>query len=155
FHSQPPLYYIALHSLIKINSSEWFLRGFSWVAILALFYFVLFYLEELNLVARVFFCIFFVFHGFTHLLAQELRPYALSALTSFIPPILFLRRLPAPTPPQARAYAIAALLMLYTLAFDVWVFICHGLYFIGLLLAELGWRGARPALRRYLPVAVS
>jgi hypothetical protein len=155
FHSQPPLYYVVLHFLIKINSSEWFLRGFSWLTVLAMLLYILYRLEELNLISRLFFALFFLFSGFTHYLAQELRPYSLSALTTFVATILLLRLIQDPSRKRAIAYAVSAVIMLYTHAFDVWFFLCHGLYFLVLFTVEASRKGLRPALKRNLPIAAA
>ncbi len=131
FHSQPPLYYLLLHFLGRIDGDEWFIRGFSWLLILGLIAFVLFCLDELARHTRAALAFVLVYGSFSHFLAQELRPYALSALTTFVATIFFLRALADPTPRRVWRYAVAATLMLYSLAFDVWPFVAHGLFLLG------------------------
>ena len=156
FHSQPPLYYVVLHLLIRVNSDEWFLRGFSWLVMLGLIAFVLFWLDELQPMARVFFAFMLVYGSYTKYLAQELRPYSLAALTTFVATILFLRALADPTPRRAWRYAVAAVLMLYSLAFDVWVFTVHGVYVLGVVATRCARRPPREVARelRYLLAAM-
>ncbi|MGH7897869.1 MAG: hypothetical protein ACREQQ_07945 [Candidatus Binatia bacterium] len=143
-HAQPPLYYVALHALLSVHSAEWFLRGFSWLAILGLFGWILFRLTEIGPLARVFLCVVLLFHDVTRYLAQTLRPYALAAVTTFAATILFTRLLRRPGRGAAVAYAAAALLSLHTLAFDVWAFFCQGLALAAVVAWEsrAGWRVA-------------
>ena len=154
YHAQPPLYYLILHALLRVNGAEWFLRGFSWLAILGLLGFVLRFLTELNPLARVFLCAVLVTHEITRYLAQELRPYALSTLSSFVATILFVRLLGRPGRRAALAYGAAALVSLYTFAFDVWVFAAHVLWLAvtAAWQSRGGWRGA---LRRHSAAALS
>ena len=156
FHSQPPLYYLLLHALIRINSSEWFLRGFSWSLILVLIVLVLWWVRELTLLARLFFVFTILLTvQFTNYLSQEMRPYALCALTTFVATILFLRAVAEPTRARAIRYAVAATVMLYVLAFDVWVFTCHGLFFAAVLALRARRQGFRAAVKDYGPLAIA
>src|SRR5262249_722030 len=91
FHSQPPLYYILFHYLSLVSSQTTVLRGMSWLFCLLFVYFVLFELNEIKLVSRVLFCLLFIFNSHTTFLSHELRPYALSALGTFVSTVLFYR----------------------------------------------------------------
>jgi uncharacterized membrane protein len=154
-HFQPPLYYLLAHGLLRLNGPEWVHRGLSWVFCLLLIYFILFGLTEIGLFARVVMVLLFCLGGFTHYLAQEFRPYALAALTSFVATILLLRLLRSPRSRRAALiYSGATVAMLYTLALDVWVFAAHGLFLIFWLLLEARAQGLRVAFRQYLPVIV-
>jgi uncharacterized membrane protein len=151
FHSQPPLYYLLLHFVMKVSSAEWFMRGLSWLFCWLLLVFILYGLRELGRFARLFFALLFVFNDYTHYLAQELRPYALAVVTSFLATILLLRLLGRPARRGAILYGLAAVGMLYTLAFDVWVFISHGLAVAAVLLHAARRDGITAALRRHVP----
>jgi len=155
FHSQPPLYYFVLHGLLQISSSEWFIRGFSWLLMLGLIALMLLWLDELRLGARAFLAFVFVFGGFAHYLSQELRPYALATITTFVATVLFLRALNEPTRPRARAYGIVAVVMLYSLAFDVWVFTAHGVFLLGVVGVRSWRRGLRPTLNQLAPLLIA
>ncbi len=149
-HSQPPLYYIILHFTSQLGSSEAALRGVSWTLCLLLIYFVLIELNELSILARVLFCSLFVFNDFTLYLAQELRPYALAACLSLISSVLYLRLIDGPrTRRLVAAYIVVTIAMLYSLAFDVWVFAAHGFYSVGLLAMRWKRDGLREMLRSH------
>ena len=77
----------------RLSSSEVALRGLSWLFCLLLLYFVLFAMNELHLVARFVFASGVIVSDFTHYLAQEMRPYALAALTTLVSSVLLVRLL--------------------------------------------------------------
>lgn len=155
FHSQPPLYYVLLHILLHFNRSEWFIRGLSWLLMLTLLLLVLWWLRELTPLARAFFAFTLLTIDFTRYLSQELRPYALAALTTFVASVLFFRALRHPSRAAAFRWAVAAILMLYSLAFDVWVFACHGLFLVGAALARSRQGRWRAALSELQPLIVA
>jgi hypothetical protein len=126
FHSQPPLYYLVLHVLMKVSDARLFLRGWSWLCVLGLLQYVLLCVDELSLLSRAFFCLLFLSSALPGYLSTALRPYGMAALTTFVSTILFLRMLREPTKKAAIRYGVAALVMLYTMAFDVWVIVIHG-----------------------------
>lgn len=149
-HSQPPLYYILLHFTSQLGSSEAALRSVSWSLCLGLIYFVLFGLNELSILARVLFCSLFIFNDFTLYLAQELRPYSLAACLSLISSVLFARLVDGPrTRGLLATYVVVTTAMLYSLAFDVWVFAAHGLYSVGLIAARAKRDGVKETLRSH------
>jgi hypothetical protein len=143
FHSQPPLYYLVLHFVMKLSDARWFMRGFSWACCLGLLSYVLLFVDELSLAARVGFCALFVSSELPGYLSSALRPYGLAALTSFVSTVLFLRMLRSPSPRRAIHYAAAALIMAYTTAFDVWVLAVHGASLLAVLVAAVVRKGAR------------
>jgi hypothetical protein len=150
-HSQPPLYYLIVHFVSRLSGSEVVLRGLSWLFCLLLLYFVLFAMNELHLAARFVFAVGVVFSGYTHYLAQELRPYALAALTTLVSSVLLVRLLDEPR--SGRRFALylgSALLMLASLAFDVWVIVAHGIYCALVIGARARERGRlAPAVREH------
>lgn len=148
FHSQPPLYYLVLHFLLPIGSSPWFLRGISWFFCWLLILFVLFYWHELNLFARVGFCLLFVFSALTPYLASAVRPYGLAAFLTLVSSVTFLRLARDPTRRRAIIYAVWVTAMLYTMAFEVAVFLVHGLVVLGMVVADFVRRGRAEAWRR-------
>lgn len=156
FHSQPPLYYALLHFLSRVDSSESVIRGASWLACLLLVGFVLFELNELRIVSRVAFCLLFVTNKVTLYLSQELRPYGLAVLTSFVASVLFLRLVRRPRSRRLLvASTLASLTMACTLAFNVWVLAAHGLFAAGLVLASLKREGLRRTVRELWPIVAS
>jgi hypothetical protein len=155
-HSQPPLYYLLIHFVAPFGASEFILRGISWALCMGLLYFILFSLRELRLLSRVLLALLFIFNEFTVYLAQELRPYSLSALTSFVATAYLARLADAPTRWRTfAAYVAAATLMLYSLAFDVGVLLAHGLWALGFLLLRIRERGLRDAARTYYRVPLA
>ena len=148
FHSQPPLYYLVLHFVMKLSDARGFIRGLSWLNCLLLLQFVLFFVDELTLGARLVFCLLFVYAGITGYLASALRPYGMAAFTTFVATVLFLRLLREPTRRRAVAYAIAALAMLYTMAFDVWVAVAHGACALAYAAQHLARNGPRATIAR-------
>ncbi len=149
FHSQPPLYYFILHGLIGISSQQWFLRGFSWLCFLITLQFVLFYLDELNLFARLFLCLLLIYADISHYLATAVRPYGLATLCTLVSTVLLTRLLREPTRRRAIAYALWALAMLYSMAFAVAVLLVHGMVAAATVTAALPRFGLRDALRRH------
>jgi uncharacterized membrane protein len=154
FHSQPPLYYLLLHFIIKINSSRWFIRGFSWFSCFLFIQFCLFYFDELTLMARVFLCSLFVLSDVCWYLSSALRPYGLAAFFTLVSSVMLTRMVREPTRRRAVVYCVWTLLMLYTMAFDVGVFLGHGAFVVLVWLAELR-HGARAAFARYRVTVVA
>ena len=155
FHSQPPLYYLLLHFWMKIYDARWFMRGLGWLSCLCLLELVLFWLHELSLSARVVFCITFITASLTHYLSTALRPYGMAALTTFVSTVLLLRLLRDPTRRRAIHYTLIALVMLYTMAFDVWVVVAHGLTVGSFLVFHSAREGIRVIVKRYRAVFVA
>ncbi|HEY0715050.1 MAG TPA: hypothetical protein VGF45_20380, partial [Polyangia bacterium] len=130
FHSQPPLYYFVLHGLLQVGDSIWFLRMSSWFFCLLLLQFVLFFLHELNLTSRVVLCLALIYSDMFRFLAQTVRPYALAALLTLVASVFLLRLCRTPSRQTAVAYVVAALAMLWTMAFEVAVLLSHGLFVV-------------------------
>jgi uncharacterized membrane protein len=145
FHSQPPLYYLLLHYWMKLSDSTSFMRGYSWLCVMALLWFILFCVDELSLLARVGCCMLFVLASQPGYFSTALRPYGQAALWTFVSTVWFLRLVEAPTRRGAIRYGLAALVMLYTMAFDVWVFVAHGIMWTAQALVCLVRRGPRAA----------
>jgi hypothetical protein len=148
FHSQPPLYYLIIHFLLNFSSSEWFLRGFSWLCGTGLLFFVLFFVDELGLFARVAFCILYIFGPIAHFLCQELRPYSMSATFNLISLIFFLRLLREPSRATMKWYIALTTISLYTLSFDLWSFTLQGFVALGVISWEMKKSGVRAALQK-------
>ena len=155
FHSQPPLYYLLLHFLLKIDSNRWFIRGaLSWFPCFLFLQFCLFYFDELNLVGRVFVCALFLYSNLSHYLSTALRPYGLAVFFTLVSSVMLLRMVREPTRRRAIIYCAWALPMLYTMAFDIGVLLAHGLFLILVWTAELR-HGLRATLVRYWPTAAA
>jgi hypothetical protein len=158
FNSQPQLFYFFLHYLINISTSPWFLRGISWFFCWVLIMFVLFYWHELSLFSRLAFCLLFIFGDITHYLATAVRPYGMGSWLTLVSTVMLLRLLREPSLRRAIIYAIWTTAMLYTMAFEVAVFLVHGLFVVGTLVATLVRHGRAQALSRgkvWLPTLVA
>jgi hypothetical protein len=149
FHSQPPLYYLVLHFLLGINDSPWFLRGFSWLCCLLCVQLILFYLDELTLLARVFLSVLFIYAGLTTYLATNVRPYGMATLATLAASVLLVRLARAPTRRRAIAYAVWATVMLYTMAFNIATFMAHSLAAAAVVTVDLARFGRLAAWRRH------
>lgn len=149
FHSQPPLYYLVLHFLIKVSSERWVIRGLSWLCCFLLMQFVLFFADELTLLARVFFCLLFLFSAESHYLSTALRPYGMAALFTVVSSVMFVRMLRDPTRHRAVVYVIWTVLLLYTMAFDVGVALAQGLFITAIWIADAWKLGVRGMLSRH------
>jgi hypothetical protein len=150
FHSQPSLYYLLLHFVLKINSARWFIRGLSWFSCFLFIQFCLFYFDELNLIARVFLCALFVYSSLTHYLSTALRPYGLATFLTLVSTVMLVRMVREPTRRRAIIYCAWTVPMLYAMAFDIGVLLAHGVLLLLVWLAELR-HGPRATLRRYWP----
>ena len=148
FHSQPPLYYVVLHFLMQLNDQPWFLRGFSWFCVLLAIQFILFYFDELTLLARVFLCLILIQGDLTSYLATAVRPYGLATLCTIVSCALLLRTLREPTPQRLWGYGVWTVLMLYSMAFSVATFLVQGLFVVGTCLVQGAQRGWRPTWER-------
>ena len=137
FHSQPPLYYYLLHFLLNISSSPWFLRGISWLFCWLLILFVLFCWDELSLLARLAFCLIFIFSGITPYLSSCVRPYGMAAFLTIVSTVMLLRLANEPSKRSGVVYAAWTIAMLYTMAFEVAVLLVHGLVMTGLMAGTL------------------
>lgn len=156
FHSQPPLYYVLLHCLTWLGSGEVLIRGLSWLLSLGLVAFVMIELNELGLAARLGFSLLFIVNPHTQFLSHELRPYALSALSTFVASVLFLRLLRRPHDRRlALLYLGAAWIMLYALAFDVWTMAAHGLFGGAAILLTFPRKGLRDTVRTMWPIVLT
>lgn len=153
-HCQPPLYYGIAHFLAQLSDSEMFLRGFSWLLFALFIASGPFLLRSLNPLAVLVFGVVVATSDVTFFAAREFRPYALAALTSFAATMLFLDLLRKPGWKYALWYGLSALLMLYSLAFCVWPFTCHGLYCLALALIAVRNGGWKKGLSSYaVPLA--
>jgi hypothetical protein len=149
FHSQPPLYYLLLHFVLKINSERWFIRGaLSWFPCFLALQFILFYFAELNLLSRVFLCLLFIFTTLCQYLSSALRPYGLAVFLTLVSSVMLVRMLRDPTRRRAVVYVAWTVPMLYTMAFDLGVLLAHGLFLVIVWLVELR-HGLRATLRRH------
>ena len=148
FHSQPPLYYLLLHFVIKVDSQRWFIRGISWFSCLLFLQFILFYFHELNLIARVFLCALFLESALSHYLSTALRPYGMAVFLTLVSSVMLLRMVREPTRRPATVYVAWTLAMLYTMAFDVGVLLGHGAFLVLVWAADLRL-GLRTMLRRH------
>jgi len=156
FHSQPPLYYLLLHFVTWLGSGELLIRGFCWLLCLGYVAFVMLELNELGVAARLGLCLLFIVNPHTRFLSHELRPYALSALSTFVASVLFLRLLRRPRDARlALGYLLAAWVMVYALAFDVWTMAAHGLFGGAAILVMLPRRGLRETLRTMWPIVLT
>ena len=149
FHSQPPLYYFVLHFWMQLGSSPWSLRFLSWLCCLLILQFILFYLHELHLGARVFLCLLFIFSDLTHFLATTARPYAMAAFLTLVASVALVRLAEAPSRRRAIGYALSALAMGYTMAFEVAALLAHGLFAGAVVIVDAGKQGVRAALLRH------
>lgn len=145
-HAQPPLYYLLLHALGSLGSSELLLRGFSWLCVLALLAYVLAGDVPMTGPARLVFGALLVVGDRTQYLAWELRPYALSALAALPASVCFLEAVREPSRRNVLRYFVATLVLLSALAFGVWVFATH------LLFAAVAFVSKRLRERRVLVV---
>ena len=118
--------------------------------------FILFYLDELNLLARVYLCLLLTFSGLTHYLATAVRPYGMAALCTLVSSVLLVRSLREPTRRRAVAYAVWTWVMLNTMAFEIAAFMVQALVAGVSLAVDMGRIGWRETIRRhrYLVIAM-
>jgi hypothetical protein len=154
FHSQPPLYYLLLHGVIRVDDSEWAVRGLSWLFSLLFVAFVMFGAKRLSLRARTILSLCFILLEFGSMYAREARPYSLSALTSFAATLSLVDALDHPRSIRAGIlYGFWATVTLYSLAFDVAVVLIHGLYFLFTFTRSARKDGLGAAFDRYQRLA--
>ncbi|HEX3868684.1 MAG TPA: hypothetical protein VHV78_18110, partial [Gemmatimonadaceae bacterium] len=156
FHSQPPLYYLVLHFIMKVNSERWFIRGLSWFSCFLILQFVLFYFHELNLMARLLLCALFLQSAVFHYLSSSLRPYGMAAFLTLVSTVMLTRMARDPSRRRAAIYVAWTLPMLYTMAFDIGVFLGHGAFMLLAWIADLS-HGPRAFVRhqRWAVVAMA
>ena len=150
FHSQPPLYYLALHFLCKIGDAPWLVRGFSFLCGLGTFAYVLLRAKPLSLLARVAFALLFMLGDLGDYVSTAVRPYGMAALLMTISCILFIRLMTEPLDKRLTlAYAVATLAALYTNAFVVVILPIQLAWLIGVYLWRTGTVGYRRAFEQF------
>jgi hypothetical protein len=150
FHSQPPLYYLLLHGVIRIDDAEWAVRGLSWLFSLLFVAWVMFAAKRLSLGTRTILSVSFILLEFGSMYARETRPYTLAALTSFAATLAFADAFDEPRRLRScLAYGFWAIVTLYSLAFDVVVVLVHGLFFLVTFTRTVRRDGVAAAFERY------
>ena len=155
FHSQPPLYYLCLHFLVKLGESELFMRATSWLFCLGVAGFAIFGLREVNRLSRVVLAVLFVFNGLTGWISGNVRPYAMAALAGFLSLVFFVRFFPEPSRKRAIAYLGATTVMLYLTPLAVWTFASQIFFALAMVGVHLGRHGLRATIARYRLVAAT
>lgn len=147
YHSQPPLFYILVNLVARLSATEAALRAIPWTCCLLFVYYAVLALPELKLVSRVVLAVMFIAHGHTFFMAQEMRPYALSVLTTFVASVQMVRLLEQPKS-ESRFwwYVISALLMAYSLAFTAWMLVAHGIFGACVIVQRMIREGVWPTL---------
>jgi hypothetical protein len=156
FHSQPPLYYLALHEWLRLGDTE------PWLRLLSLLFMLgaaatLLSASWLSAPARVVTLGILLLSNYGLFLSGFIRPYALVAWLALWSCLLFCHLLIV-RDRSARAYAVftvVTLLMAYSLSMGTWLLLSEGVC----LLAAIGaaWRrgGVDEARRRYGGLAVA
>ena len=151
FHSQPPLFYWALHAWVRIGDTEPVLRTLPLLFMIGAAV-TLFTTTWLSPVTRVVAGALLLLTPYSEYLTGALRPYALSVWLSLWSSLLFIQLLTG-----ARRHALAYLgytvvtaCLVYTTAMASWVLFAHGVCaIIGLAIAvPRGGRGKRSPITR-------
>jgi hypothetical protein len=121
YHSQPPLFYLALRAVATQDDSEPTLRILPWVFILALAASLLLWAGELSPIARVASVGMLLLSDYGRYIAVEVRPYSMAALFSCWSCLLFWRLATAPNAKRVAAYVLLTCLMTYTVAVASWI----------------------------------
>jgi hypothetical protein len=154
FHSQPPLFYLALHAVERWSTSEGVLRALPWLFMLAAGATLLIVDLGLSPLTRVVALALLLLTPYGQYIALDIRPYSLAtclALGSFA---LLWQLLVAPSRWRAVGYVVITTLMVYSLAMAIWVIVAEGLAVVTALAYDALHVGSREAFnRRWLPVA--
>jgi hypothetical protein len=154
FHSQPPLFYLALHVLEKWSTSERALRALPWLFMLAAGATLLFVDLRLSPLTRVVALALLLLTPYGQYIALLIRPYSLATWLSLGSFALLWQLLVAPSRWRAFGYVVVTILMVYSLAMAIWIIVAEGLAVVTALAYDAVHMGSREALiRRWLPVA--
>jgi hypothetical protein len=146
FHSQPPLFYLALRAVATHADDEPALRMLPWAFMLALGVTILVWARELSPYTRVIAVAMLLLSDYGRYITVEIRPYSMAAFFSCWSCLLFWRIARRPTLTRCVAYVALTSLMAYTVAVASWIFAAQALG-----AAIIAWRDARRSgLRRAL-----
>ncbi len=122
FHSQPPLFYLALRAVATQADDEPALRMLPWAFMLALGISLLIWAHELSPYARVTAVAILLLSDYGRHFAVEIRPYSMAAFFSCWSCLLFWRISRRPTVTRCVAYVAVTSLMAYSVAVASWIF---------------------------------
>lgn len=145
FHSQPPLFYLALRSVATHADDEPALRIVPWVFLFALAITLLVWARELSPYARVIAVALLLLGDYGRYIAVEIRPYSMAAFFSCWSCLLFWRISRKATPARCIWYVAVTSLMAYTVAVASWIFAAQVLaaaIIVGLDARHSGFRRA-------------
>ena len=125
---QPPLHYYFLHEALRFGSSERYLRGTSWAFILLMIVFAAFGMKEDPSWMRLCFIFTFLFYYFSRYLSQEMRPYAMGILLTFIGSVYFVQVCGDPSRRNLLKYGIWQFLGMYTISLGLSSFLAQGVF---------------------------
>ena len=126
FHSQPPLFYLALHEWLRVGDSEAVLRALPTLLMLGAAL-TLLSIPSLPPLTRLTATALLLLTSYSGYLAKALRPYSLSVWLSLASSLLLVHLLRAPRRISASlAYVAVTVLMAYSVAMTVWTLVAHG-----------------------------
>lgn len=146
---QPPLHYYFLHEALRYGSSEKYLRGTSWVFILIMIVFAAFGMKEDPPWLRLGFLFTFLFYYFSRYLSQEMRPYAMGILFTFIASVYFLEMCGNPSRRNLIKYGVWQFLSLYTFSLALSSFLAQGVFLGFWLLWNMRGKSLMESVRQY------
>jgi hypothetical protein len=147
FHSQPPLFYWALHAWLGLGDTEPVLRALPLLFMIGAAV-TLFTAAWLSPVIRVVAGALLLLTPYSEYLTGALRPYALSVWFSLWSSLLFIPLLTGARrhPSTYLGYTIVTGCLAYTTAMASWVLFAQGVCAVAGLALAVPRRGARPAL---------
>jgi hypothetical protein len=156
YHSQPPLFYLALHAVAMQDDNEPALRILPWVFMLALAASLLLWAGELSPMARVVTVGMLLLSDYGRYVTVEVRPYSMAALFSCWSCLLFWRLATAPNAKRVAGYIVLTCLMTYTVAVASWIVAAHVMSAAMIIVYDARRVGLRHALqnRRLLVAAL-
>jgi hypothetical protein len=121
WHSQPPLFYLALRAVAMQDDNEPALRILPWVFMFALGASMLLWAGELSPIARVVAVGILLLSDYGRYITVEVRPYSMAALFSCWSCLFFWRLATAPNAKRLAGYVLLTCLMDYTVAVASWI----------------------------------
>lgn len=148
FHSQPPLFYLAVRAVAELDDNEPALRMLSWAFMLALALSVLLWARELSPIARIVAVAVLLLSEYGRYIGVEVRPYSMAALFSCWSCLCFWRLAKSPTAKWWWAYVAVTSVMAHSVAVASWIIAAQGLALAVMVIFGARRDGLRSALHR-------